>query len=56
VAVAARRFNSWLFVPMIRYKSGPYSYGLEWLHNETKLGSGDILSGNQVLASVRYDF
>lgn len=56
IAVAARRFNSWLFVPMIRYKSGPYSYGLEWLHNETKLGSGDILSGNQVLLSVRYDF
>lgn len=56
IGVAARRFNSWLFVPMIRYKSGAFSYGLEWLHNETKLGSGDIMSGNQVALSARYDF
>jgi hypothetical protein len=56
IGVAARRFNSWLFVPMIRYRSGAFSYGLEWLHNETKLGSGDIVSGNQVALSARYDF
>ena len=56
IAVPARRFSSWLFVPMLRYKPGPYSLGLEWLHNETKLGSGNILSGNQVLFSVRFDF
>ncbi len=57
IAVAARRFSSWTFTPMIRFKpAGPYSVGLEWLHNEVKLGSGNILSGNQVLLSTRFDF
>ena len=57
IPVAARRFSSWTVTPMIRYKpAGPYSVGLEWLHNEVKLGSGNILSGNQVLLSARYDF
>ena len=32
IAPATRRFSSWLWVPMIRYKSGPYAMGLEWLH------------------------
>ncbi len=57
IAVVNRRFSSWTVTPMIRYKpAGPYSVGLEWLHNEVKLGSGNILSGNQVLLSARYDF
>jgi len=57
IPVANRRFSSWTFTPMIRFKpAGPYSVGFEWLHNEVKLGSGNILSGNQVLLSARYDF
>jgi len=57
IVPAARRFSSWTFTPMIRFKpAGPYSVGFEWLHNEVKLGSGNILSGNQVLLSARYDF
>ena len=57
LALAARRFSSWLFVPMIRYRSGPYALGLEWLHNDTEVGPGTkVRSGNQVLLSVRYDF
>ena len=57
IAGPARRFSSWTFTPMIRFKpAGPYSLGVEWLHNEVKLGSGDILSGNQVLLSTRFDF
>lgn len=57
ILAANRRFTSWTFTPMIRYKpAGPYSVGLEWLHNEVKLGSGDILSGNQILLSTRFDF
>ena len=56
IPVAARRFSSWTFTPMIRYKPGPYSVGVEWLHNEVKLGSGNILSGNQLLLSTRFDF
>jgi hypothetical protein len=57
IAPPARRFSSWTFTPMIRFKpAGPYSLGVEWLHNEVKLGSGDILSGNQVLLSTRFDF
>jgi len=59
IPVAARRFSSALFVPMIRYKSGPYALGLEWLHNETQIGpdaNNKFRSGNQVLFSARYDF
>lgn len=59
IALAARRFSSWLFVPMLRYKSGPYALGLEWLHNDTQVGpsaNNKIRSGNQVLLSARYDF
>ena len=56
LAPAARRLSSWLFVPMLRYRSGPFSYGLEWLHNEVELGSGALVTGNQIAASVRYDF
>jgi hypothetical protein len=59
IALAARRFSSWLFVPMLRYKSGPYALGLEWLHNEVQVGpsaNNKIRSGNQVLLSARLDF
>lgn len=57
IAVAARRFSSWLVVPMIRYRSGAYALGLEWLHNETQVGPGTkVRSGNQVALSARYDF
>jgi hypothetical protein len=59
IALAARRFSSWLTVPMLRYKSGPYSLGLEWLHNDTQVGpsaNNKIRSGNQVLLSTRFDF
>ena len=59
IALAARRFSSWLTVPMLRYKSGLYSLGLEWLHNDTQVGpsaNNMIRSGNQVLLSTRFDF
>ena len=59
LAVADRRFSSWLVVPMLRYKVGAYALGLEWLHNETQVGpdaNNKLRSGNQVAFSVRYDF
>jgi hypothetical protein len=59
IALAARRFSTWLFVPMLRYKSGPYALGLEWLHSEVQVGpsaNNKIRSGNQVLLSARLDF
>lgn len=59
IAVDARRFNSWLFVPMLRYRSGPYAVGLEWLHSDVQVGpsaNNKLRSGNQVLLSARYDF
>ena len=59
IAVADRRFSSWLAVPMIRYKVGAYALGLEWLHNETQVGpdaNNKFRSGNQVAFSARYDF
>lgn len=58
--VGAGRVRSWLFVPMLRYQAGPYAIGLEWLHNDTQSQDGagalSYVSGNQLLASVRYDF
>lgn len=59
-ASANERLSSWLFVPMLRYKSGPYSLGLEWLHNSTDYTTPGITSaerkGNQILFSTRFDF
>ena len=59
-ASAADRLSSWLFVPMLRFKAGPYSLGLEWLHNRTDYSLGVTSSGqrkgNQVLFSTRFDF
>ena len=59
-AATAERLSSWLFVPMIRYRAGPYSLGLEWLHNRTDYVVGPATSversGNQVALSARFDF
>lgn len=52
--------KSWLAVPMIRYKSGPYAAGLEWMYAEVTVGPTATTEakrkGNQVAVSVRYDF
>jgi len=54
------RLGSWLVSPMLRYKAGPYSLGLEWLHNRTKYASGataiDERKGSQIAFSTRFDF
>lgn len=54
------RLSSWLFVPMLRYRAGPYSLGLEWLHNRTDYSIDAATSqertGNQILFSTRFDF
>jgi hypothetical protein len=54
------RLKSWLFVPMLRFKAGPYSLGLEWLHNRTDYTLSSVTSagrkGNQILLSTRFDF
>jgi hypothetical protein len=53
------RTNSWLLVPMLRYKLGPYSLGLEWLYDNTeyRVAGGTVdRKGNQLSLSARYDF
>jgi hypothetical protein len=54
------RLGSWLVSPMLRYKAGPYSLGLEWLYNRTKYASGatavDERKGSQIALSTRFDF
>jgi hypothetical protein len=59
-AATADRLSSWLFVPMLRYRAGPYSLGLEWLHNKTDYALGPAASaeraGNQIALSARFDF
>jgi hypothetical protein len=54
------RLSSWLFSPMLRFKAGPYTLGLEWLYNGTDYSSGATTSaerkGNQIALSTRFDF
>lgn len=54
------RLKSFLIVPMLRFKSGPYSYSVEWLYNTTTYSTGatteEDRKGSQVAFSVRYDF
>ena len=54
------RQQSTLLVPMIRFKVGPYSTGLEvmksWVDYRTAGGGTDERTGTAVLYSVRYDF
>jgi hypothetical protein len=54
------RVKSLLLVPMVRFKAGPYSLGLELLHSRVDFrnGIGDIddRTGNQIIWSARYDF
>jgi len=54
------RLNSWLFSPMLRYKAGPYSLGLEWMYNRTEYVVGPTTSterkGSQIALSTRFDF
>jgi len=59
IALANRRFSSWLTAPMLRYKVGPYALGFEWLHSEVQVGpsaNNKLRAGNQVLLSARLDF
>lgn len=59
-ASAGDRLRSWLVVPMLRFKAGPYSLGAEWLHNRTDYVLGSVTSversGNQIALSTRFDF
>ena len=53
------RLESFLVVPMLRFKTGPYSLGLEWLHNRTEYrvaSATDDRTGNQISFSARFDF
>jgi hypothetical protein len=54
------RQRSTLLVPMLRFKVGPYSTGLElmksWVDYRTGAGGTDERTGTAVLYSVRYDF
>ena len=53
------RLHSLLLVPMLRYRSGPYTLGLEWLHSRVLnelAGVQTTVSGNQVALSTRFDF
>ncbi|HUG40427.1 MAG TPA: hypothetical protein VMM12_08075 [Longimicrobiales bacterium] len=53
------RLGSWLVVPMLRFRSGPYAAGIAWLHNQTVYVQGaddDTRVGRQIAFSVRFDF
>lgn len=55
----ATRLRSLFLAPMLRWMNGPYSLGLEWVHNRIDfLDEQDRRdrAGNQLLLSVRYDF
>ena len=53
------RLSSALLVPMIRFKVGPYSTGLEWMHSRVDYRTGgdpEERTGSLFLYSVRFDF
>ncbi|MGI8844038.1 MAG: hypothetical protein ACR2HZ_10085 [Gemmatimonadaceae bacterium] len=54
------RLQSALLVPMLRFKVGPYSTGIEWLQSwvDYRTAGGGVVerSGSSVLYSVRFDF
>ncbi len=54
------RLSSALLVPMIRFKVGPYSTGLEWMQSwvdyRTGGGGEEERTGSMLLYSVRFDF
>lgn len=53
------RLQSALLSPMLRFKVGPYSTGLEWLHSwvDYRVGGGtEERTGSMFLYSVRFDF
>jgi hypothetical protein len=54
------RLGSWQVSPMLRFKAGPYSLGLEWLYNQTDYSLSPTTSedrkGNQLTLSTRFDF
>lgn len=58
-ASANDRLRSWLVSPMLRFRAGPYSLGLEWLQNRTTYAVGSTSvqrKGNQIALSTRFDF
>ena len=59
-AAGSDRLGSWLLSPMLRFRAGPYSLGVEWLHNRTDYSITPTLSterkGNQIALSTRFDF
>ena len=60
LSAAGDRQSSTLLVPMIRFKVGPYSTGLEVMQSKvdyrTASGGTEERSGTAVLYSVRFDF
>ena len=54
------RLGSWQVSPMLRFKAGPYSLGLEWLYNQTDYSlsptTSEARKGNQLTPSTRFDF
>jgi hypothetical protein len=59
-AAGTDRLGSSLLSPMLRFRAGPYSLGVEWLHNRTDYAISPSLSaerkGNQIALSTRFDF
>jgi hypothetical protein len=53
------RTESWLLVPMLRWKAGPYSTGVEWLRASTRTLTSGVerdRTANQLALSARLDF
>ena len=59
IAGNAGRLKNEIYNGMLRWRTGPYSLGLEWLHAEltTVSGAGKVKTkGNQVALSALYNF
>jgi outer membrane protein OmpA-like peptidoglycan-associated protein len=57
VLANAARLKNQIFTGMLRWKTGPYALGLEYLHAELESGTAKVKTkGNQVILSALYNF
>jgi outer membrane protein OmpA-like peptidoglycan-associated protein len=53
----AARLKNEIFTGMLRWKTGPYSIGLEYLHSDLESGLAKVKTkGNQIILSALYNF
>ena len=51
------RIKNEMYSGLLRWRSGPFSLGLEWLHDKLTTGAAEVITkADQVALSAKYDF